>query len=271
MELYRRVPWFTSVREFTSDYLDRTRRGMWSSGLEGFDAVEFDDVDRAVDVGCGTGVLTRMLRQRVDGDVVAVDFDRELLEQVEPPVVRGAAGSLPFRDDVFDAVVCQALLVNLTEPMDAVEEFARVSCRYLVSVEPDNGEATVESTVEGESEVARRTRRRYVDGVSSDVALGGGAAELFEDAGAEVLSVERYLHELVLEPPYGEEDVRAVERKATGEAFEERRREMTGDEEMLDGLREEWRRVGREAARQMEDGGYRRRDVVPFYVVVAEL
>lgn len=259
------------MREFTSDYLDRTRRGMWSEGLEGFEAVPLEELDLVLDAGCGNGSLTRALRRVSPAEVVGFDYDPGLLSSVSPPAVRGDVLGLPFVDDAFDAVVWQALLVNLETPDEAVEEFVRTARSYLVSVEPDNSEARVESSVEDESDVAARTRDLYLEGVPSDVALGADAARLLEEGGADVVSTERYDHELVLEPPYSEEDVRAVERKATGEAFEERRGEMAGDVDQLDRLRADWRRVGREAARQMEEGEYRRRDVVPFYVVVAEI
>jgi hypothetical protein len=46
---------------------------------------------------------------------------------------------------------------------------------------------------------------------------------------------------------------------------------MAGTEEELDALRSEWRSMGREAARQVRAGKYRREETVPFYATVGEV
>jgi len=244
---------------------------MWEENRGALDALRLGETESVLDVGCGSGALTRVLTEELDGLVVGCDADTELLCHNTAPTVRGDAYSLPFVDESFETVVCQALLVNLGEPERAVGGFVRVASGRVGCIEPDNSEVRVESTVEYEPEVARRTRRRYIDGVSTDVSLGAGVAEILRDSELGNVTVERYDHELTLEPPYDEDDVRAVRRKAKGEPLRERRGEMEGSVEEIDALREEWRSVGREAARQMEEGKYVRRETIPFYVVVGEL
>ncbi len=226
-----------------------------------------------LDVGCGNGEFTRILADETDGEVIGCDADLALLRQNDAAdsVVRGDAYTLPFADSSFDVVACQALLVNLTEPRRAVEEFVRLASERVVCVEPDNSAVRVESTVKDEAELARRSRRRYLDGSSTDPALGEDAADVMRDAGLENVTTRRYEQELVVAPPYGEDDVASVRRKASGESLRRRRDEMEGDEETIDALREEWRAVGREAARQVGEGVYERRETVPFYVVVGEV
>lgn len=261
------------MRSFSSAYLRRTRRGMWDEDRGALEALCLGKTDSVLDVGCGSGALTRVLvKECNDGaEVVGCDADTELLRHNPAPTVRGNAYLLPFVDEGFELVACQALLVNLHEPESAVEEFVRVASERVACIEPDNSEVRVESTVEGEEEVARRTRSLYIDGVETDVSLGAGTADILEEAGLDGVAVKRYDHELVLEPPYDEEDMRAVKRKARGDSLRERRHEMSGDEEEIDSLREEWRVVGREAVKQMGEGEYRRHETIPFYVVVGEV
>ena len=246
---------------------------MWSDDRAALDALRLGEVSSALDVGCGDGALTKILLEECDedADVVGCDGDAALLRQNPAPCVVGDGYALPFRDSSFELVVCQALLVNLHEPERAVEEFVRVASERVACVEPDNSEVRVSSTVADEQEVARRTRSLYLEGVGTDVSLGAETANLLRASGVEDVTVTRYDHTTVVEPPYTEEDFEAVKQKASGEAFSARRGEMAGDEDTLDVLRDDWRGVGRETARQMRDGDYRRRDTVPFYVAVGEL
>ncbi len=246
---------------------------MWSDDRSALDAMRLGDADTesVLDVGCGNGALTQVLLEECDCGVVGCDADAALLGENPAPCIVGDACTLPFCDSSFDLVACQALLVNLHEPERAVEEFVRVASDRVACVEPDNSGVRVESTVEDERGVARRSRRLYLEGVGTDVSLGADASEPLGNAGLEEVTVARYDHRTVVESPYSEDDVESVRRKASGEAFRKRRTEMSGDADALDNLRDDWRAVGRKAAKQMSEGEYRRTETVPFYVVVGEL
>ena len=261
------------MRKFSSEYLRRTRRGMWSDDRTALEALRLDDVSSVLDVGCGEGAFTRVLLEECDesADVVGCDADTALLHENPASCVRGDTYSLPFRGSSFELVTCQALLVNLRERERALDEFVRVASERVACIEPDNSAVRVESTAGEEEDVARRSRNLYLEGVGTEVSLGADAADLLRDAGLEDMTVARYDHTTVVEAPYSEDDIKAVRRKASGEAFRQRRDEMAGDEETLDTLRDGWRAVGREAARQMNEGKYRRTETVPFYVVVGKV
>jgi len=259
------------MRQFDAEYLRETRRGMWADSREALSDLDLADCERVLDVGCGEGALTRVLREECPGTVVGCDRDAGLLAELEGPAVRGDAYALPFPDDAFDLVVCQALLINLPDPERAVREFARVAADRVAAIEPDNAAVSVESTVEAERDLAARARRRYLGGVGTDVALGADAAGVLEAAGLSGVSTRRYDQTLVVEPPYGEADVAAVGRKATAAGLRERRETMAGSEEALDALRADWREMGRTALEQLRDGEYRRVETVPFYVVVGSV
>jgi len=264
----------SDVRRFSADYLEWTREGMWADSREALSDLELERRERVLDVGCGTGEFTRVLREAVDGTVVGGDADQALLGCLDPPTVLGDATRLPFADDAFDLVVCQALLINLPDPAAAVAEFARVSTELVAAVEPNNGAVAVESTVEAESRLARRARRRFLDGVETDVSLGAGASECFEAAGLTDVRTRRYDHERTVEPSYDEAALADAMRKATGEGIERNRETiLAGDTtpEEFDALRADWRAMGRSVAEQMRDGEYRRSETVPFYVTVGRV
>ena len=263
----------TAVREFTAEYLEATREGMWDDSQRALAPLDSDERECVLDVGAGTGELTRVLREECPGTVVALDADARLLSAVADPRVRGDAIRLPFPDGAFDLVVCQALLVNLPDPEAAVREFARVSGGAVAAIEPDNSAVRVDSTVEAEAPLARRARELYLDGVGTDASLGA-ARTLFEDSGLSDVTVSRYDHERTVESPYTERAVEAARRKASGEGLDSDRGPILAGgttPEEFDELRQRWREMGRTVAEQMGDGSYRRREVVPFYVTVGRV
>ncbi|MEF8852888.1 MAG: class I SAM-dependent methyltransferase [Haloarculaceae archaeon] len=262
------------MRRFDAEYLEATRRGMWADSRAALADLDLESRDRILDVGCGTGELTRVLQEDSEAEVVGADVDPALLSAARAvaPVVRADATRLPFRAGVFDLVVCQALLINLPDPVAAVREFGRVSGGLVAAVEPDNSAVEVASTVEREAGLSRRARERFLDGVETDVALGADVADVFEKAGLEVVSTRRYDHERTTDPPYSEAAVEAARRKVTGGALEDDRETiLAGDtsEEEYEKLWSDWRSMGREVVDQMTEAEYERRERVPFFVTVA--
>jgi ubiquinone/menaquinone biosynthesis C-methylase UbiE len=89
--------------------------------------------DRMLDLGCGSGIVARVLRQRLGGaaDIVGVDASEPLLEMaraVAPDIefVHGDFIALPFADDSFDLVLSQQLLQLAADSAGALGEVRRV-------------------------------------------------------------------------------------------------------------------------------------------------
>nr|WP_241175207.1 class I SAM-dependent methyltransferase [Natronolimnobius sp. AArcel1] len=251
---------------------------MWDDTRTALSPLTLESRERILDVGCGTGELSHVLADECPSDceVIGCDVDPTLLEfaREHVPVVAGNALELPFADDAFDLVVCQALLINLPDPAAAVTEFARVSSDLVAAVEPDNGAVEIDSSVAAENSLEQRARRAYLDGVDTDVSLGADAREAFEKAGLEVLETRRYDHVRTVEPPYGEAALTAARRKATGSGLADDRETMlkgalTARE--YDDLRGEWREMGRDVIEQMGTESYHRIERVPFFVTVGRV
>jgi SAM-dependent methyltransferase len=261
------------VREFTAEYLETTREGMWDDSRTALAPLGLGGCERVLDVGAGTGELTRVLREECPETVVALDADGGLLSVAGGSRVRGDASRLPFGDGSFDLVVCQALLVNLPDPEAALVEFARLSRDRIAAIEPDNSAVSVESTVETETALARRARELYLEGVGTDAGLGS-ARDLFERIGISAVRTCRYDHERTVEPPYTERAIEAARRKASGEGLDSDREPILAGEtspEEFERLRQRWREMGRTVAAQMQERSYRRRETVPFYVTVGRV
>ena len=102
------------------------------------DAVELRPGERALDVACGTGVLTRALALRAgpDGRLTGLDLGEGMLararahpvQQDAAPIdyIQGSADSLPFHDASFTAVTCQQGLQFFPDRPAALAEFRRV-------------------------------------------------------------------------------------------------------------------------------------------------
>lgn len=88
---------------------------------------------RVLDVACGTGIVARVVADRVakDGQVTGVDLNPSMLRvarRLRPELDwhEGDATRLSFPDSSFDAVVCQAGLMFFPDPVAALREMHRV-------------------------------------------------------------------------------------------------------------------------------------------------
>ncbi|HEU0033927.1 MAG TPA: methyltransferase domain-containing protein [Kofleriaceae bacterium] len=100
--------------------------------------------DRILDLGCGTGIVARLLRERLGGAAAITGIDlsapmigkaRELAPELDWQV--GDAAALPFRDRAFDIVVCQQMLQFAPDRDAVLREVRRVLSpggRFVVSV-----------------------------------------------------------------------------------------------------------------------------------------
>jgi len=261
------------VRRFSPEYLEDTRRGLWTD-RSALAALDLPNRHRILDVGCGTGELTRVLREDSPATVVGVDADPTLLAHVAPPTLLGDATRLPIRDRVVDLVTCQALLANLPTPEAAVREFRRVSSELVGLIEPDNAGVAVDSTVAMEPTLAADLRAAYIAGVDTDVTIGDRLPDLLEAAGLEVLGTATRYHHQTVTPPYSDRDRESAQQKADATQLDAARPALLAGgltESEFDALRRDWQAMGQTVLDQMAEERYRRAEVVPFHVAVGHV
>ncbi|WP_162916760.1 class I SAM-dependent methyltransferase [Dongia deserti] len=102
--------------------------------------------ERVLDVGCGTGVVTRLAAERVGvaGTVAGLDVNPGMLavarSQTPPDIsidwYEATAESMPLPDEAFDVVLCQMALQFIPNKLAALREMRRVldGGRALVTV-----------------------------------------------------------------------------------------------------------------------------------------
>jgi len=112
--------------------------------------VGLKDAKLVLDVGCGSGFVTRDIAHLTKGTIIGIDGSSSLIE-VAKKILKdysntklyiGDARRLPFKDNTFDMVTCNLLLMWADDPAKVVGDMARVTKpkgKVLASLEPDYG------------------------------------------------------------------------------------------------------------------------------------
>ena len=108
------------------------------------------DADKILDVGCGSGMVTRDIAHLTKGKIIAVDGSNDMIKVAKNilkdyknvKVKYADAESLDFKENSFDIVTCNLLLMWAENPQKVVNEMARVvkpGGIVLATLEPDYG------------------------------------------------------------------------------------------------------------------------------------
>jgi len=192
---------FLGERSLIDLYVDIVEPG-WMAPFIGAQANFVVDGHRCLDVGCGTGVLTRALAQRVgrSGRVVGLDPESSMLEVGASTStdfgniewVYGHCEALPFSDDEFDLIASNQTWQYLTDRAQGFREMYRVlkpGGKLVGGVWSRPSEQTVFGAFE--QALGEQVGSKYVP--HHGMAFGGTEAlrEAAEDAGFIVESVEK--------------------------------------------------------------------------------
>jgi 2-polyprenyl-3-methyl-5-hydroxy-6-metoxy-1,4-benzoquinol methylase len=135
---------------------------------------------RALDLGCGTGVLSFALARR-GFTVLGIDHSEEMLAVAERKrtgqkfagsvqFVKGDARHVPADDEEFDCITCQGLLHHLPEMESCLSELARLlrpDGHFFIS-EPSSRRSPLSVGLSSLGRVARLGRRpRFPGGAES--------------------------------------------------------------------------------------------------------
>ncbi len=112
--------------------------------------VGLKDAECVLDVGCGSGVVTRDIARVTKGHVTAIDGSQDMINVAHRmlkdyhnvTLKTMDAHHLSIKDNTFDIVTCNLLLMWTDNPQQVVNEMARVvkpQGKVLASLEPDFG------------------------------------------------------------------------------------------------------------------------------------
>ena len=205
--------------------------GAWAGPVA--DAAGIRTGEKVLDVGCGTGVLAREALGRVgrDGQAVGLDPNEGMLAvaaRTEPNIEwrQGDAGSLPFEDASFDAVVSQFALMYFPDRAASLREMwrilapgGRLAVAAWAALDRARGYRILTDIA------ARQCGREAADVLAAPFVLGDRAelAELFTSSG--ISGADVTLHEGSIRFPSIQEFIR-IEVKGSPLA------DMLGDDEM---------------------------------------
>ena len=126
---------FQITREQAEAYEERFVPALFAQWVEPvLRAAALRPTDCVLDVATGTGVVARAAAERVSdgGSVTGVDLNPAMLDvarRMAPGIEwrQGDVASLPFDDESFDVVTCQAALFFLPDATAALREMRRVA------------------------------------------------------------------------------------------------------------------------------------------------
>ena len=106
----------------------------WTASLRDFifQQTDFENADAVLEVGCGTGAITKSLDHQSDRRIFGVDllYERTLFAHTFDPQTSFLCADgfhLPFKPDYFKIAFCHYLLLWVKSPLDVLKEMVRVT------------------------------------------------------------------------------------------------------------------------------------------------
>jgi SAM-dependent methyltransferase len=157
-----------------------------------FEQVGLARTERLLEVGCGTGAVLSELPARTQAMVHGLDLAPMHLAQaaIHAPtahLICGDAHALPYPNGTFQVTYCHFLLLWVRDPVRALGEMKRVTCRdggVLALAEPDYGQRIDRPE---ELAILGRWQTESLRQQGADPNLGRQLGELFSQAGIQII------------------------------------------------------------------------------------
>ncbi|MDO4275391.1 MAG: class I SAM-dependent methyltransferase [Eubacteriales bacterium] len=118
----------------TAAYYDNSADGRFVKCMyrEILDRADRIPAEKILDLGCGNGNVIALLKERKKARYYGVDISEEMVKEAQKrlgetaAVMVGDAENLPFDNDFFDLIICNASFHHYPDHQKAVEEMKRV-------------------------------------------------------------------------------------------------------------------------------------------------
>ncbi len=165
------------------------QQAAWTRDLRNylFEKAGLADVHRVLEVGCGTGAVLREIES--PASLFGLDLEPASLAECRihasaASLTRGDTHSLPYPDRSFDIVYCHFLLLWVRDPLQVVNEMARVGGTVLALAEPDYSQRVDEPA---EFKEFGRWQTESLIRQGADPSFGSRLAETFYQAGIQLI------------------------------------------------------------------------------------
>lgn len=153
-----------------------------------FQLAEISPSQSVLDVGCGTGAISKEISTEFQSIIYGLDLNNDFLniavhEVPSAHFVLGDGHQVPFKNKAFDHAFCHFLLLWVERPVDIIQEMIRVTVpggAILFLAEPDYGgriDFPEEFSILGEWQEAALRRQ------GADPQIGRRLASLLHQAG----------------------------------------------------------------------------------------
>jgi 2-polyprenyl-3-methyl-5-hydroxy-6-metoxy-1,4-benzoquinol methylase len=86
--------------------------------------------ERVLDFGCGSGILAKKLKEKLNADVLGVDIADERIEKI--PFQKFDGRGISFRADSFETILISFVLHHTQNPMEILREAKRVAKKIII-------------------------------------------------------------------------------------------------------------------------------------------
>lgn len=128
-------------KKITTDYFNKTAEDYDTSHDGKFVQCMYREIlarvpdtkgQRILDLGCGNGNILKTLKERIPAEYYGLDISEKMIEEAGKKLGKAArlqvgdAEQLPYQDNFFDVVVCNASFHHYPNPEKAAAEMGRI-------------------------------------------------------------------------------------------------------------------------------------------------